>query len=134
MLHSCTSKEDLLELNQELKKLKTTFMSYFSNSRSLQFLSSGALSSSRATHDRIGRSKVYLRPDLDLKPVEEENLILLLQPTVATDSNCNMIKNRKSVTKLGGHNLDTSRHILFITTVSNSVNITATTPPLTHAH
>ena len=42
------------------------------NSRLLECISASALQSPQSTQERVGRSKVYIRPILDVTPVENE--------------------------------------------------------------
>ena len=69
------------KLLEEFPKLKGgggfELMRCGANSRVLEPIVSAALKSPRATQERVGRSKVYIRPiqaDLDTAPVESENL------------------------------------------------------------
>ena len=75
----CSAEEYRDELLQAFPKLTEAggfeIMRCISNSRVLEQVSPSALLSPRATLERVGRSRVYLRPiqkDLDTSPMEEQ--------------------------------------------------------------
>ena len=75
----CGPEEYCQKLYQTFPKLREAggfeMMRCYSNSRLLELIAPSALQSPRATHDRVGRSKVYIRPiqkDLDMSPVDDD--------------------------------------------------------------
>ena len=75
----CNSEEFRDRLLREFPKLKEgggfEFMRCAGNSRTLEPISSTALQSPRVTQERVGRSKVYIRPiqaDLDMTPTKSD--------------------------------------------------------------
>lgn len=77
----CSADEYREQLHTEFPKLQDAggyeLMRCIPNSNKLENLGAHSMLSPRATHELVGRSKVYIRPiqkDLDLTPVTSDNL------------------------------------------------------------